>query len=79
MVSPTVSSPSRSGAAIDAAATKSAIETHTRAAQAAFRRQDLATAIREWDQVIALDPANDLARAKRQEAIELDRRAKQLK
>jgi CBS-domain-containing membrane protein len=52
---------------------------HARAAQAAFRRQDLATAIREWDQVLALDPANELARVKRQEAVELDRRAKQLK
>jgi LysM repeat protein len=79
MVTPTVSAPSRSGAAIDAAATKTAIETHMRAAQAAFRRQDLATAIREWDLVLSLDPANDFARAKRQEAIELDRRAKQLK
>jgi tetratricopeptide (TPR) repeat protein len=55
------------------------VEKHQRAAQAAFRRQDLATAIREWDQVLALDPANDLARARRQEALELDRRVKQLK
>jgi hypothetical protein len=55
------------------------IERHQRNAQAAFRRQDLATAIREWDQVLALDPGNDLARARRQEAIELDRRLKQLK
>jgi hypothetical protein len=52
---------------------------HARAAQAAFRRQDLATAIREWDQVLALDPGNEFARVKRQEAVELDRRAKQLK
>lgn len=69
----------RSGAALDAAATKSAIDMHARAAQAAFRRQDLTTAIKEWDQVIALDPGNELARARRQEAVELDRRAKQLK
>ena len=55
------------------------IDRHQRAAQAAFRRQDLTTAIREWDQVLALDPANDLARARRQEAIELDRRIKQVK
>jgi LysM repeat protein len=74
-----VTSPSRSGAAIDAAAAKSAVEMHARAAQAAFRRQDLATAIREWDTVLALDPGNELARVKRQEAVELDRRAKQLK
>ena len=73
------SAATRSGAALDAAATKSAIDVHARAAQAAFRRQDLATAIREWDQVLALDPGNEFARVKRQEAVELDRRAKQLK
>jgi LysM repeat protein len=55
------------------------IDRHQRAAQVAFRRQDLATAIREWDEVLALDPGNDLARARRQEAIELERRLKQLK
>lgn len=55
------------------------IDRHHRDAQAAFRRQDLATAIREWDQVLALDPTNDLARARRQEAVELDRRIKQVK
>lgn len=55
------------------------IDRHHRDAQAAFRRQDLTTAIREWDQVLALDPANDLARARRQEALELDRRIKQVK
>lgn len=74
-----VLAPSRSAAAVDTAATRSAIDMHARAAQAAFRKQDLATAIREWDQVLALDPGNELARAKRQEAVELDRRAKQLK
>lgn len=51
-----------------------AIDRHHREAQTAFRRQDLATAIREWDQVLVLDPGNELARARRQEAIELDRR-----
>jgi tetratricopeptide (TPR) repeat protein len=55
------------------------VDRHQRNAQAAFRRQDLATAISEWDKVLALDPGNDLARARRQEAIELDRRLKQLK
>jgi cytochrome c-type biogenesis protein CcmH/NrfG len=55
------------------------IDRHSRAAQAAFRRQDLTTSIQEWDKVLALDPNNDLARARRQEAIELDRRLKQLK
>lgn len=55
------------------------VDRHHRTAQAAFRRQDLTTAIREWDKVLALDPTNDLARARREEAIELDRRIKQLK
>jgi len=55
------------------------IDRHLRNAQAAFRRQDLTTAIAEWDKVLALDPNNDLARARRQEAIDLDRRLKQLK
>ena len=50
-----------------------------RAAQAAFRRQDLATAIKEWGRVLELDPNNELARARRQEAIDLERRLKQMK
>lgn len=53
---------------------KAQIERHQRAAIAAFRRQDLTTAITEWEHVLELDPANDLARARRQEAIELQRR-----
>ena len=55
------------------------IDTYQRNAQAAFRRQDLATAIAEWDKVLALDPNNELAKARRQEAIDLDRRIKQIK
>lgn len=55
-------------------ALRAAIDRRHREAQTAFRRQDLATAIREWDQVLALDPGNELARARRQEAIELDPR-----
>lgn len=60
-------------------ALKAEVDRHHREAQTAFRRQDLSTAIREWDQVLALDPGNELARARRQEAIELDRRIRQLK
>ncbi len=66
-------------AALSPQALKAQVDRHHRDAQAAFRRQDLATAIREWDAVLALDPANDLARARRQEAIELDRRIRQVK
>lgn len=55
------------------------IDRHHRNAQAAFRRQDLATAIKEWDRVLEIDPANELAQARRQEALELSRRLKQIK
>jgi Tfp pilus assembly protein PilF len=55
------------------------IQRHHRNAQAAFRRQDLATAIREWDRVLELDPSNELAQARRQEALDMSRRLKELK
>jgi LysM repeat protein len=55
------------------------IDRHHRNAQAAFRRQDLATAIKEWDRVLAIDPTNELAQARKQEALELSRRLKQIK
>jgi len=60
-------------------AKREAIQRHHRNAQAAFRRQDLATAIREWDRVLELDPANELAQARRQEALDMSRRLKELK
>ena len=74
-------------AAPDPAVTKAAeekkrralIDRHHRNAQAAFRRQDLATAIREWDRVLEIDPGNELAQARRQEALDLARRLKQIK
>lgn len=66
-------------AALAAAETRSRIERHQRAAIAAFRKQDLATSIKEWDKLLELDPTNDLARARRQEAIELQRRLQQVK
>jgi LysM repeat protein len=55
------------------------IERHHRNAQVAFRRQDLATAIKEWDSVLELDPSNQLAQARRQEALDMSRRLKELK
>jgi len=55
------------------------IQRHHRNAQAAFRRQDLDTAIKEWDRVLELDPSNELAQARRQEALEMSRRLKELK
>jgi len=55
------------------------IQRHHRNAQAAFRRQDLDTAIKEWDRVLELDPSNELAQARRQEALDMSRRLKELK
>ena len=55
------------------------IQRHHRNAQVAFRRQDLATAIKEWDRVLELDPSNELAQARRQEALDMSRRLKELK
>jgi len=55
------------------------VERYQHDAQAAFRRQDLANAIKNWDKVLELDPTNELARARRQEALDLQRRLKELK
>ncbi len=43
----------------------------TRAAKAAYARQDLLRAIRNWDIVLELDPSNDGAKIERQRAIDL--------
>lgn len=60
-------------------ARRAAIDRHHRNAQAAYRRQDLNTAIREWDAVLAIDPNNSLALARKQEALDLQRRLENLK
>ena len=60
-------------------ARRAEIDRRHRNAQAAYRRQDLNTAIREWDAVLAIDPGNDLARARKQEALDLQRRLENLK
>ena len=60
-------------------ARRAQIDSHHRNAQAAYRRQDLLTAIREWDAVLALDPNNSLALARKQEALDLQRRLENLK
>jgi outer membrane biosynthesis protein TonB len=60
-------------------ARRAAIDRHHRNAQAAYRRQDLTTAIREWDAVLAIDPNNGLALARKQEALDLQRRLENLK
>ncbi|MGH6623302.1 MAG: LysM peptidoglycan-binding domain-containing protein [Burkholderiaceae bacterium] len=55
------------------------VERYQHDAQAAFRRQDLASAIKNWDKVLELEPTNELARARRQEALDLQRRLKEIK
>lgn len=71
--------PAAKPAAKDDAAKRALIQRHHRNAQAAFRRQDLTTAIKEWDKVLELDPSNELARVRREEALDLARRLKQIK
>ncbi|HTD90041.1 MAG TPA: LysM domain-containing protein, partial [Burkholderiales bacterium] len=63
----------------DDRAKRAEIDRHHRNAQAAYRRQDLATAIREWDALLALDPNNNLARVRKQEALELQAKLDGLK
>jgi tetratricopeptide (TPR) repeat protein len=79
---PSDSAPSNFGSsrgAMRAAEVKAQIERYQRNAITAFRKQDLTTAIKEWDKLLELDPNNDLAKARRQEAIELQRRLNQVK
>ena len=47
------------------------INVATKAARSAFARQDLATAIRQWDVVLELDPGNNTAQLERKKAVEL--------
>jgi LysM repeat protein len=51
----------------------------TRDARAAFARQDLATAIREWDRVLELEPDNATARLERQRAVDLQERLRRVR
>src|SRR5262245_28149665 len=62
----------------DAEKTRALIEQHYRNGQAAYSRQDLNTAIREWDKVLELDPGNELAKARREQAVALQKRLKEL-
>ncbi|RCW75753.1 LysM peptidoglycan-binding domain-containing protein [Pseudorhodoferax soli] len=61
------------------AARKRLVERHSLAARSAFARQDLAGAIRGWDRVLELEPANETARLERQKAQQLQERADKLK
>ena len=77
---PVVKEPAKpAGPSKEEIAKREAIQRHHRNAQAAFRRQDLSSAIKEWDRVLELDPSNELAQARRQEALDMSRRLKELK
>lgn len=58
---------------------KRLIDRSALAARTAFAKQDLAGAIRHWDNVLALDPAHETAKLERQKAVNLKARIDQLK
>ncbi|WP_431103458.1 LysM peptidoglycan-binding domain-containing protein [Roseateles noduli] len=66
------------GAKIEAVRKKQ-IARATLAARTAFAKQDLAGAIKGWDNVLQLDPDNELAKLERQKAATLKAKADQLK
>jgi tetratricopeptide (TPR) repeat protein len=55
-----------------------AIARHTRAARAAFAKQDLDGAIAAWDRVLEIDPNNGTAKLERQRAVDLKERLKKV-
>lgn len=61
------------------AARQAEIDRHYRNGQAAYSRQDLPSAIREFDAVLAIDPSHSNARVRRQQAIELQGKLEKLK
>ena len=65
-------------ASSDAATTRALIEQHYRNGQAAYSRQDLTTAIKEWDKVLELDPGNELAKARREQAVAVQKKLNEL-
>ena len=77
-VPPAASEPT-TDAALQAQRQKEAINRHTRAARAAFAKQDLNGAIRAWDNVLELDPNNRTAQLERQKAIDLKERLTKVK
>ncbi|SEL36343.1 Tetratricopeptide repeat-containing protein [Roseateles sp. YR242] len=58
---------------------KKLIDRYTLAARTAFAKQDLAGSIKAWDNVLELDPNNELAKLERQKAVALKAKVDQLK
>ncbi len=75
---PPASEPS-TDAALQAQRQREAVNRHTRAARAAFAKQDLNGAIRSWDSVLELDPNNRTAQLERQKAIDLKEKLTKVK
>ena len=76
---PPAASEPMNDAALQAQRQKEAINRHTRAARAAFAKQDLNGAIRSWDSVLELDPNNRTAQLERQKAIDLKEKLTKVK
>jgi len=53
------------------ATSKRLVDTHSRNARSALARQDLDGAIKSWDKVLELEPANETAKLERQKALRL--------
>ena len=54
------------------------MQRHSLTARTAFAKQDLDAAIRAWERVLVVDPANDTAKLERQRALALKEKAKKL-
>ncbi len=68
-------SPGNRDAVLQRDAAKAAlIRSYDREATQAFQRQNLDLAIAKWDQLLALDPANQKAKLERERALELKKR-----
>lgn len=67
-----------SAAAQADALVKRQVDDHSRAARAAFARQDLDGAVRSWDRVLAIEPGNETAKLERQKALRLKDKVKAL-
>lgn len=58
---------------------KEMVKRNTTSARSAFAKQDLDGAIKSWDQVLELDPGNEVAKLERQKALDLKERLKTIK
>ncbi|WAC71419.1 LysM domain-containing protein [Roseateles sp. SL47] len=58
---------------------KKLTDRYTLAARTAFAKQDLAGSIKAWDNVLELDPGNEVAKLERQKAVALKAKVDQLK